>query len=543
MNPATLAQSQTLATLLQALAPATGLVAGRTVEARLLAVAGDGTATAQLGQETLSLVLAGPAARQSALLPGAMLVLKLDPAPSGAAGGSLTATLVEVRPPTPEQARAALATAQSMLPPGTASTTAPGQTPQARPAPTPPASAQAQTPAMPGQPLAPRAGPAGTATTAMAPGAPMAAATPNPVVGPIPSAAGAAASSDAMSGSNRPVAARADPTAGAASPRAMAGPLLGPALARQDSLAPLLANLRAVADGAVALTLPRPLLALADRVLLRALPVERKALTGPVLQGAMQNSGLFHEAHLARGAPAQPQTDLKGALQTLRDHLLPLVQAASSPTTSKAVSVPASLAASAQPLGGDTPAKTAPPRRDGAPVPQPIAEPTLSAGDKPITILGTLLDQTEAAIDRITLSQYASLPAEGARAEAQQGQRWLTEIPLAFHNGTAILPLQVEREPPRREVDAAAGPLWRVRFALDVEPLGPLQGIVTLQGRSVGITLWAEREDTSRLLRGASSGLDAALADAHFENRAIDIHTGQPRTVQPTAGQFLDRMS
>jgi hypothetical protein len=125
----------------------------------------------------------------------------------------------------------------------------------------------------------------------------------------------------------------------------------------------------------------------------------------------------------------------------------------------------------------------------------------------------------------------------------QQSHRWLTELPLAFHNGAAMLPLQIEKEPPRRDTNGVAGPLWRVRFALDVEPMGPLQGVVTLQGRSVGITLWAEREETSRLLRGASPGLEAALIDAQFEHGTIDIHTGQPRVAQPTAGQFLDRMS
>ncbi len=543
MNLATLAQSQTLATLLQALAPASGLVAGQTVEARLLSVAGDGSATAQLGQETFALVLAGPAARQSALQPGATLVLKLDQGPTGAPGGSLTATLIEVRPPTPEQARAAAATAQSMQPPGAASTTEPGQTrpaqgTQVQATPAQPASPQTPAAAIPGRLAAP-------AATPTAPGTAGPAATPG--VGPLPgqsaSPAGAAASPDTLSAARQPPAARADPAAGATSPRAMAGPLLGPALARQDSLAPLLANLRAVANGTVALSLPRPLLALADRVLARALPVERRALTGPVLQAAVQTSGLFLEAKRAQGAPAQPQADLKGALQTLRDHLLPLVQTASRPEAGGAGSLPASSTGSAQTPGGDVTTKPTPPRRDGAPVPQPIAEPTLAAGDKPLTVVGTLLEQTDAAIDRITLSQYASLPAEGMRPEAQQGQRWLTEIPLAFHNGAAMLPLQIEREPPRREVDAAAGPLWRVRFALDVEPLGPLQGVVTLQGRSVGITLWAEREDTSRLLRGASPGLEAALAAARFENRAIDIHTGQPRIPQPTAGQFLDRLS
>ncbi len=100
MNLATLAQSQSLATLLQALAPASGLVAGRTVEARLLALAGDGTATAQLGQETFSLVLSGPVARQATLQPGATLVLRFDPAPpNGRTPAALQATLVEVRPP------------------------------------------------------------------------------------------------------------------------------------------------------------------------------------------------------------------------------------------------------------------------------------------------------------------------------------------------------------------------------------------------------------------------------------------------------------
>jgi hypothetical protein len=82
-----------------------------------------------------------------------------------------------------------------------------------------------------------------------------------------------------------------------------------------------------------------------------------------------------------------------------------------------------------------------------------------------------------------------------------------------------------------------------VRFALDVEPIGPLQGVVTLQGRKVGVTLWAEREETSRMLRGAAPELESALVEARFEQGTVDIHTGQPRVMQATAGQFLDRMS
>lgn len=505
MNLATLVQSQTLATLLQALAPATGLVPGQTVEARLLSLAGDGTATAQLGSETIALVLAGPAAKQAALQPGATLVLRLDAATEQGAG--LKATLIEVRPPS--------------APPPSSGT--PAQTAAAAP------------PNLPGQPSA-VAAPYTPPSQLLPGGASQAPSASQPATMRVEATAplGTMAASQSVTPAS----------AQAASPRTLAGPLLGPALARQDSLAPLLANMRALADGSVSLTLPRPLLTLVDRVLAQAVPVERKVVTAQVLKTAVENSGLFLEAHQAQGRAPAPGGDLKFGLQALRDSLAPLVQALSMPDSAKPETAGRPPSGTGQPqIATDQQARPAPPRRDGALVPQPIAEASLSAGEKPLAIAETLLEQTDAALDRIKLAQYASLPLEGARTEAQQSQRWLTELPLAFHNGAAMLPLQIEKEPPRRDTDGEAGPLWRVRFALDVEPMGPLQGVVTLQGRSVGITLWAEREETSRLLRGASPGLEAALIDAQFENGTIDIHTGQPRVAQPTAGQFLDRMS
>lgn len=527
MNLATLAQSQALATLLQALAPATELVPGRTVEARLIALGGDGTATAQLGSETIALVLAGPAGKQAALQPGATLVLKLDVPEQPGAG--LRATLVEVRPPS-----TANVPAQQGLPatpvPASTSTPLPGppvQATAAAPSPTLPAQQQPATsaPAPASLPSQTLAGTAAQTTSAT-----------QPVTLRIETASAPGPS----------VVQQAGPPAGvqAASPRTLAGPLLGPALARQDSLAPLLANLRGLANGSVSTVLLRPLLTLIDQVLSQSIPVDRRPVTGQVLKTAIQNSGLFLEAQQAEGRPAPPGADLKARLQALRTSLAPLVEALSLPNGARPALAGKPSPAADLPLpASDQAARPAPPRRDGALVPQPIAEPSLSAGDKPLAVVETLLQQTDAALDRIKLSQYASLPPEGPRTEAQAGQRWLTELPLAFHNGAAMLPLQIEKEPPRRDVDGASGPLWRVRFALDVEPIGPLQGVVTLQGRKVGITLWAEREETSKLLRGASPGLEAALVDARFENGTIDIHTGQPRVAQPTAGQFLDRIS
>ncbi|CAN7726665.1 flagellar hook-length control protein FliK [Bosea sp. LjRoot9] len=504
MNLAQLVQSQNLATLLQALAPTAELAPGQTVEAKLLTLDGNGLATALIGDTKISLVLAGPEAKQAALLPGATLLLRIDAAEEQ--GGSLRATLVETRPPAP--ASVAPTTPQST--PQTSQSAAPNPTPTASPA----EPSRASAPLQPSSLLQ-------AAATADA---------------PRPATASQPAQSQASA---------------ASSPRAIAGPLLGPVLANQDGLAPLFANLRSLSEGSVALTLPKPLLTLIERVLAQAVPVERKPLGAEVLKDAVQRSGLFMESRQAATSqattsqatsqPAPPQADLKASLVTLRDALATVIERFAPTPAGKPQ---AALLLSPQTAGAPSAtAKPTPPRRDGPLALQPIVEPSLTAGEKPLTIAQTLLEQTDAALDRVTLSQFASLPLDGVRPDQNHAPRWLTEIPLAFHSGAAVLPLHIEKEPPRRGPNGVEAPLWRIRFALDVEPMGPLQGVVTLQGRSVGVTLWAEREETSRLLRGAAPGLEAALVDAQFENGAIDIHTGQPRVMQPTAGQFLDRMS
>ncbi|MCU4180792.1 flagellar hook-length control protein FliK [Bosea sp. BH3] len=450
MNIAQLVQSKTLATLLQALDISGELPVGRTVQARLLMLDADGTATAMIGETKVALVLAGPQARQAALEPGTTLMLRLDaPAESG---GELRATLVETRPP------AAAATAA---------------TPQA-------ATAQA-------------------AATA-------------PDV-PTPAAA-----------------------------RALAGPMLASALQQQDSLAPLLANLRSLARGEIVPTLPKELLTAVNRVLAQAVPGEQP-MTARQLREAFQSSGLFLEAQKAAGL--QPQRDLKAGLQGLREALIPIIDALAPATKIGAQDRPALPTPDGRTEAApDQASRPAPPRRDGPLLPQAPAEPTLSPGEKTLAIAETLLDQTDSALDRIRLTQYASLPLESARQDTSQpAQRWLAEVPIAFQNGATVLPMQVERDAPRRTAQGVSPPLWRIRFALDVEPIGPLQGIITLQGREVGVTLWAEREDTSRILRGAAPGLESALLAADFAGGAVDVHTGQPRVAQPTAGQFLDRLS
>ena len=340
-----------------------------------------------------------------------------------------------------------------------------------------------------------------------------------------------------------------------ASPRAIAGPLLGAALGRQDSLAPLFANLGSLAQGSVALTLPKPLMTLVDQILAQRLPTaEARPVTAEALKAAVVRSGVFLEARQAAGEAPTPQTDLKAALQSLRDLLKPAVEGA--PTAR--LPLPAEASNEAQPQPGrpamrstpeqdaaaTAPAKARPaPPRDGLLTPQPAQEPSLNSAARPATIAQTLFGQAEAALDRIALAQYASLPQEAARLDQQPPARWLTEIPLALPSGTAVLPLEIERDPPQSGSATPDAPLWRVRFALDVEPLGALQGVVTLQGRAIGVSFWAEREDTSRLLRQATPDLETSLLRSRFDSAEFEVFTGHPQKAKAAAGQFLDRRS
>ncbi len=504
---AALIKSQNLATLLATMTGNGGLAAGKTVEAKLVALDPDGNATALVNGVKVALVLAGPEARQAALQPGASLTLKLTaPAEPGA---PLQATLVGIRPPSTNGAPAPTATGQPAV----------GTTPQA-------------------------------AASAMAPAA--AASTPPPTAATALPAAIALQAGRAVPTPGTPVAPQTAPV----SPRAIAGPLLGAALGRQDSLAPLFANLGSLAQGTVALTLPKPLMALVDQILAQRLPAaETRPVTPEALKAAVARSGVFLEARQAAGEAPTPQSDLKAALQSLRDLLKPAVDstpAARLPLPGEPANQPSQQAKPATPhaaYGQDAdtsaPNKLRPaPPRDGLLTPQPATEPSLNSAARPGTIAQTLFGQAEAALDRIALAQYASLPQEAARLDQQPpAARWLTEIPLALPNGTAVLPLEIERDPPQAGSATPDAPLWRVRFALDVEPLGALQGVVTLQGRAIGVSFWAEREDTSRLLRQATPDLETSLLRSRFDSAEFEVFTGHPQQAKAAAGQFLDRRS
>ncbi len=336
--------------------------------------------------------------------------------------------------------------------------------------------------------------------------------------------------------------------------RAALARAVGEASAGQRELGPLIANLQALAAGPAARLVPAPVVDAALRLLgLQYDPAGSSATgadPGAGLRNAVAASGIAHEARLATGLPADAAiagTDLKAALLILRSALADMrgtgADAGRNPPLPNEIR---------SPDGGER-AASPPPHRDAMPRGQVPAEPGLAAlGRTAPDIANALLRQADGALDRIRLLQSGSLPVEATlRADGGQGQRWLMELPINLDGRAAIMPLRIEREPEpwvredRRNArrNGRDGALWRVRFALDGEPLGALHAIITWRMRQIGISLWAQRETTRAILSAGAPDLRRALDGTMFDEVEIDIHAGSPVEPAPARGVLVDTLT
>jgi hypothetical protein len=192
-----------------------------------------------------------------------------------------------------------------------------------------------------------------------------------------------------------------------------------------------------------------------------------------------------------------------------------------------------------------------PPPYRGAPISsQPVAPTSIPADASPRDIGARLLADTNGALSRQTLLQAASLPdtAQAALAQSNRddssGPRWNFEIPFATSQGTAVAQFEISRDGHSASAEGAKS-VWRARFTLDVEPMGPVHAQVALIGSRTAVTLWAERADSAAKLRVNSSLLSDALKEAQLEPGDVLVRDGSPpRPQQPRpAGRFLDRAS
>jgi hypothetical protein len=347
--------------------------------------------------------------------------------------------------------------------------------------------------------------------------------------------------------------------------------------ARQNGLAPLLADAEVAAN---LVSLPEPVRQATER-LLALQPALDETPSAASIRQALDRSGLFLEAHLSAAAtddpaeaaagragalpgalPAGVPDDLKAALIVLRnvlknwlgdDALKPLLPG--TPGLLKAALAPLDLGAAAAPDAGGKaeelrPAGPAvPPPYRGAPTAaQPAAAPSISPEMSPRDIGKVLLNETDAALARQTLLQAASLPshpgAPGAPQHGPNGPQWHFEVPFATPQGTTVAQFEIARDGHHAPAEGVKA-VWRARFSLDLDPLGPVHAQIALTGTRAAVSLWAERPDTSAQLRDNAPQLAEALRQAELEPGDVLVRAGTPpRPRQGTpSGRFVDRAS
>lgn len=245
-------------------------------------------------------------------------------------------------------------------------------------------------------------------------------------------------------------------------------------------------------------------------------------------------------APTAAPAVLPPGTGLPAGIE---EQLAEALAAAALEAGTEVASRPPGERATAQHAAPPVESKPPPPQRDALPHSQRPTLPTLNAEIPPQEIVARLIDQTEAALSRLQLTQLASLPADGeppARHLDHIAHPLVVEVPIAFGQQTAVAQLRIGEEEHRAgETDA---PGWVVRFSLDLEPLGPIHALVRLQGETIGVSLWAERPETSARLKDGSADLDAALSGAQLQVSEIRVKAGKPEAGPSTgAGVFVDR--
>ncbi len=307
-------------------------------------------------------------------------------------------------------------------------------------------------------------------------------------------------------------------------------------LPRQLPLPPLLANLALARREGENLPLPREVLPLLQDLWLSL--ASRDALSQPQrLAQAMRASGPFLEAALAaslQGEAVRPGADLRGQLlrlaAVLQRHLpgpapMPSGTPASDyPALRSPPATPPPPPAPANPWAANGAAAHAQ-HHDGVrgtPAAQPPAPPSLANAARPEAAVADLLRQVEGAIAR---AHSHALHALHAQAEGRP--LWAMELPIRHGAGVDLFDLRIEEETRQHDAPAHAR-RWSVRLAFELEGLGPVTAIISLQNEAVATRFWTERSETARLFNHWLDTLGSRLRQAGLNVGALECRCGPP---------------
>ena len=195
----------------------------------------------------------------------------------------------------------------------------------------------------------------------------------------------------------------------------------------------------------------------------------------------------------------------------------------------------------------ENPSTPPPPFADGPMAGQRPTRSQLPAGASSEEIVRRLLKGVSAALSRQVLMQIASLREVHQEPETDETRtspaRLNLDLPFATPQGVAVAQFEITREGGGGAATGSAERTYRVRFSIDVEPLGPVHALVMLAGKRARVSLWAARSEIIASLRASQESLGAALRQAELTPE-IAIHSGPPPVKDAGAlGHFVDQAS
>jgi hypothetical protein len=142
----------------------------------------------------------------------------------------------------------------------------------------------------------------------------------------------------------------------------------------------------------------------------------------------------------------------------------------------------------------------------------------------PAFIARTLSARTEAALTQVKIleitAQLQRAEQSTANAQVAPEPRWTFDLPLQTPFGQAQARFEVSRDSFKAR-NGAQAVVWRTRFSMDVEPLGPVHAQIALLGKHAWIGLWAERPEAMNLLEQQQAELQNTFSADNLEAEVI----------------------
>ena len=186
-------------------------------------------------------------------------------------------------------------------------------------------------------------------------------------------------------------------------------------------------------------------------------------------------------------------------------------------------------------------ARPALPDARGRPEPQRPMMPL--DGDLPADeLMAQLARQGDAALSRVKLLQMASLPERSDRGAEAATRDVVIDVPIVRDGQTGVMQFRVTRDADQAGQAEAKGPIWRVRFAVDIEETGAVDALITFQQGRIGVAIWADRKTTADALNAQLTDLDQAIRAADLDIDTLNVRQGRAPMAEPRPAEpvFVD---